>query len=46
MAAVGPTLFAAFVWANLVLVLLVFGYEIWVLVGEHEASDTREATTR
>ena len=34
MAAVGPTLFAAFVWANVLLVLLTFGYEIWVLFGE------------
>lgn len=38
MAAVGPTLFAAFVWANVLLVLLAFGYEIWVLFGERTAS--------
>jgi hypothetical protein len=38
MAAVGSTLSAAFVWANLLLVLLVFGYEIWVLFGERQAS--------
>jgi hypothetical protein len=37
MAVVGPTLFAAFVWANVFLVLAVFAYEIWALFGERKA---------
>lgn len=37
MAAVGPTLFGAFVWANLLLVLVVFGYELYVIYGESDA---------
>jgi hypothetical protein len=34
MVVVGPTLFTLFVWANVLLVLAVFAYELYVIVGE------------
>ena len=35
MAAVGVGLFTAFVWANVLLVLAVFAYEVYVVVKEY-----------
>jgi len=34
MVAIGPTLFTVFVWANVLLVLAVFAYEVYALAGE------------
>jgi len=37
MAAIGPALFTVLVWANVFLVLAVFAYEIYAIVGERAA---------
>lgn len=37
MAVLGSAVFTAFVWANVLLVMVVFGYEMWALLGERKA---------
>jgi hypothetical protein len=45
MAPLGATAFAALAWGSIALVLAVFGYEIYAVVGEYRRSEDRRRGT-